>query len=155
MKLRFASLAGGSFCLLASLLHVLIILGGPDWYRFFGAGEEMAQMAARGDAYPAVITSFISLILLLWGLYGYSAAGFIRPLPLLRPALLVIAIIFLARGLLAIPLLFWTDDHLYLQELASSMTFMMISSAISVGAGLCYLISFMEKRQQPASLPGS
>jgi len=40
---------GGWLSVAASLLHIGCIIGGPDWYRFFGAGEEMAQAAARGE----------------------------------------------------------------------------------------------------------
>ena len=29
--------------LIAALLHVACIVGGPAWYRFFGAGERMAR----------------------------------------------------------------------------------------------------------------
>lgn len=39
---------GGSLTLLAAVLHVFIIVGGADWYRFFGAGEAMAQMSEQG-----------------------------------------------------------------------------------------------------------
>jgi hypothetical protein len=42
--------------LAASILHLACIAGGPDWYRFFGAGERMARMAARGHWYPTVVT---------------------------------------------------------------------------------------------------
>ena len=38
--------AGGIMSGLFALLHVAIIIGGPEWYLFFGAGQEMADMAA-------------------------------------------------------------------------------------------------------------
>lgn len=44
---------------LAALAHIGCIIFGADWYRFFGAGEQMAQMAEAGDWYPAVVTSVI------------------------------------------------------------------------------------------------
>ena len=31
--------AGGILSALAALLHLAVIVGGPVWYRFFGAGE--------------------------------------------------------------------------------------------------------------------
>lgn len=40
-------IVGGGLSLLASLLHVACMIGGPDWFRFFGAGEAMAQAVAR------------------------------------------------------------------------------------------------------------
>jgi hypothetical protein len=47
---------GGWLSVLAALLHIACIFGGPDWYRFFGAGEGMARAAARGDLRPTLIT---------------------------------------------------------------------------------------------------
>src|SRR3546814_5357018 len=47
---------GGWLSVAAALLHIACIFGGPDWYRFFGAGEGMARAAARGDLRPTLIT---------------------------------------------------------------------------------------------------
>ena len=41
-------LIGGGLSALAAALHLAIIAGGPSWYRFFGAGERTARLAARG-----------------------------------------------------------------------------------------------------------
>ncbi|MCT7653981.1 hypothetical protein MBH78_02710 [Oceanimonas sp. NS1] len=46
--------------LLAALLHLAVIAGGPDWYRFFGAGEQMAKLAEQSSWYPALLTLMIS-----------------------------------------------------------------------------------------------
>lgn len=132
-------LVGGLLTGMASLLHLGIIWGGPAWYRFFGAGERMARFAARGSLYPTIVTAGIAAILLLWTIYALSGAGIIRRLPQLRLVLLAIAAIYLARGLLGIPLLLLVDDP-YLQELRARTTFMVVSSAICTGLGLCYAV---------------
>ena len=41
-------LIGAVLSFVASILHILIIIGGPGWYRFFGAGEKFASAAAAG-----------------------------------------------------------------------------------------------------------
>lgn len=128
---------GGLVTGAASLLHVAIIVGGPDWYRFFGAGERMARMAARGSPYPAIVTAGIAAILGVWMLYALSGAGVIRRLPLLLPALVLIAAIYLGRGVLGIPLVLLADDP-YANQLKAKMTFMIVSSAICIALGLCY-----------------
>ncbi|HTF95672.1 MAG TPA: hypothetical protein VL995_06045 [Cellvibrio sp.] len=64
--------------LCASLLHVGIIAGGAEWYRFFGAGEAMAIMSKQGSWYPALVTFMIAMILFVWSLYAFSAAGLIK-----------------------------------------------------------------------------
>lgn len=130
-------LAGGLLTGVASLLHLAIILGGPDWYRFFGAGEGMAQLAARGSTYPMGITAGIAAILGVWTIYALSGAGVIRRLPFLRLALGLIAAMYLARGLLGIPVVLTVEDP-YLEELRARTTFMVVSSAVCVCLGLCY-----------------
>jgi putative oxidoreductase len=121
----------------ASLLHLCIIFGGPDWYRFFGAGERMARLSARGSAYPTFVTAGIVLVLALWALYGLSAAGVVRPLPLLRPALVLIAGVYLARGTLGIPFVLFVENA-YADELKGRMTFMVVSSLVCILLGFCY-----------------
>ena len=88
-------IAGGSFSLIAAIMHIFIIIGGPDWYRFFGAGEGMAQLAEKGSSYPSTITLIIAATLALWALYAFSGAGIIRKLPLLKVGIISIATIYL------------------------------------------------------------
>lgn len=132
-------LAGGVGTGLASLLHLAIIVGGPEWYRFFGAGERMARQAAMGSPTPAILTAGIALVLAVWTFYALSGAGVIRRLPLLGVVLSIIAAILLLRGLLGIPSVFLVDDP-YAAQLRAKMTFMVVTSAICVGLGLCYAI---------------
>lgn len=96
-------LCGAVLSLLAALLHVGVILGGPDWYRFFGAPESYAVATQRGSIFPAVVTSGIAAVLAVWAALAASAAGAIIRLPLLRTALIAITAIYLARGFLIIP----------------------------------------------------
>ncbi len=84
---------------LAALAHVGVVVGGPAWYRFFGAGEAMARLAAGGSLYPAVLTLGIAAVLAGWSAYALSAAGVLPPLPLLRIVLVGITGIYLLRGL--------------------------------------------------------
>jgi len=93
-------IVAGALSAAAAVLHLLVIVGGPGWYRFFGAGEAMAQAAARGSPMPALVTSGIAAGLFLWAVYAWSGAGLMRRLPLLRTGLVVISAIYLARGLM-------------------------------------------------------
>lgn len=89
----------------ASALHVAIIVKGAPWYRFFGAGEDMARAAEAGRLFPAVITAAIAGVLALWSAYALSAAGVLPPLPLLKPAICAITLVYLLRGLVLVPVL--------------------------------------------------
>jgi hypothetical protein len=134
---------GGVLTAAAALLHVGIIIGGPDWYRFFGAGERMAWMAARGSMQPALVTATIAAILSVWALYAFSGAGVIRRLPFLRLALTLIAAVYLARGLLGVPAVMLVDD-VYTNQLRAKLTFMIVSSAICIVLGVCYAIGAVQ-----------
>ncbi len=148
-------LVAGFLTVAAALAHVAIIIGGPDWYRFFGADEQMAQMAEQGSAYPAIVTAGIAAVLGIWSLYAVSGAGAIPRLPLLKTALILIAAVFLLRGLLGLPVVLFFDSP-YFQELGQSLTFMVISSAICLAYGICSAVGtwqlFLQLRQQAGSV---
>jgi hypothetical protein len=129
-----ALIIAGVFNFVAALLHVAVIFGGADWYRFFGAGEAMAAMAEQGSLKPTIITALIALVLFVWGLYAWSGAGLIPALPLMKIALVSITSIYLLRGLggLVAP---FVSDHPQVKE--NSTRFWIISSVI------CLLFAFV------------
>jgi hypothetical protein len=124
--------AGGILSAAAALLHIGVIAGGPDWYRFFGAGEPMARMAERGSPTPALITTGIALLLSVWAAYAFAGAGLIRRLPLMRTALILISAIYLLRGLVLVPALILNPGRIE--------AFMLWSSLIVLGYGICYAL---------------
>lgn len=110
-SLNIALLIGGSLSAIAALLHIGIIVGGPDWYHRFGAGEQFASAAAAGSWTPAVVTFGIAAVLLAWSAFAFSGAGLILELPLLKLALIAITAIYTLRGLAIIPLLTFAQRH--------------------------------------------
>ncbi|HEY0129784.1 MAG TPA: hypothetical protein VGB57_00145 [Allosphingosinicella sp.] len=122
--------AGGILSALAAILHLAIIAGGPDWYRFFGAGETMARMAERGLLRPTFYAIAIASILAIWSAYAFSGAGLLPRLPLIRTALVAISAAYLLRGLAPIPLALLRPDLLG--------PFALWSSLIVLVYGICY-----------------
>ena len=131
----------GALSALAALAHIGCIYFGASWYRFFGAGEQMAIMAEQGSLRPTIITSGIALVLSIWSLYAFSAAGLIGKLPLIRTALIIITAIYLLRGVAGC---FFISN-----PLGRSPEFWFWSSAICLSLGLLHLIGL---KQQWASL---
>ena len=126
-------IAGGWMSVVAAVMHIACIFGGPDWYRFFGAGEPIAQAAERGSWVPPLMTLAIASLLAIWAAYAFAGAGLLPRLPLMRTALVVISGIYLARGLIILyPPLFNRSDL--------SWTFMLWSSLIVLTMGLVYAI---------------
>ena len=96
---------GGMLSAAAALLHVAVIFGGADWYRFFGAGEDMARMAEAGSLRPHLITLGIVALLGVWAAYAFAGARMLPRLPLMRTALVLITAIYMLRAVSAVPVL--------------------------------------------------
>ncbi|WP_256082106.1 hypothetical protein [Massilia sp. YIM B04103] len=131
-----ALLIGAVLSAIAAALHLAIIVGGPSWYRFFGAGERMATMAEQGKLYPAVLTLGIATVLAAWAAYALSGAGLLAPLPLLKAGLCVIAAVYLLRGLAIVPLLTVSRSK--------STPFLVWSSLICLGYGIVHAIGLQQ-----------
>ena len=130
-------IGGAALSALAALLHVACIYFGAPWYRFLGAGEEMARMAESGSWTPGIISAGIAAVLGIWALYALSGAGAIRRLPLLRTALCIITGIYLLRGIAVLPVA--------LLQPHQATAFLWWSSAICLGFGLVHLIGLRQR----------
>ena len=135
----------GSLSILAALLHISCIFGGPDWYLFLGAGQRMAQLAAQGDPYPTIATLAIASILTGWSLYAFSGAGIIVKLPLLKSCLVLITAIYLLRGIAGLVGPFLTSAPVVHQN---SITFWLVSSIICCIYGTFYLLGTVKLWRQ-------
>jgi hypothetical protein len=126
-------LIGAALSAVAALLHLGCIFFGASWYRFFGAGERMARLAAAGSIGPAIATSGIAAVLILWSLFALSGAGVIPRLPLVRFALCAITAIYLIRGLVGVLFALTAPG-------THGVAFWWWSSAICLGIGALYLV---------------
>jgi len=131
----------GILSAVVAILHIGCIFFGAPWYRFFGAGEQMAVLAERGSIQPTLITSGIVLVLSIWSIYAFSAAGVIVRLPLLRLALILITSIYLVRGVVGF--------FLVSSPMGRSPEFWVWSSLICLSFGIIHLIGL---KQQWANL---
>ncbi|MBT3032980.1 MAG: hypothetical protein KME36_17920 [Candidatus Thiodiazotropha sp. (ex Lucina pensylvanica)] len=121
---------GGTLSLLAAFLHIAIIIGGPAWYRFFGAGEQFARLAEQGSPLPDTMTAVIALILLLWSLYAFAGAGLVHRLPWLKSILMLITAVYLIRGMALLPL------ALFIPQAVDS--FLILNSLICMVIGMLH-----------------
>ena len=126
-------LMAGWMSIAASLLHIACIIGGPAWYRYFGAGEPLARAAERGSLVPAAMTLVIAAVLAVWAVYAFGAAGIGWRPPLMRTALTAIATVLLIRAAMAFVPAFWLPEN-------QSMPFIVITSAICFVMGACFAI---------------
>ena len=134
-------IVAGTLSAVAAILHLGCIYFGASWYRFFGAGEKMALLSEQGSIQPTLITSVIVIVLSIWTMYAFSAAGIIFKLPLIRLALVSITLIYLARGI--------AGFFLINSPMGRSPEFWVWSSVICLSFGIVHLIGL---KQQWASL---
>lgn len=130
-------IVGAALSALAALLHIGCIVFGAPWYRFFGAGEHMAQLAESGSRFPALVTGAVAFVLMLWSVIALSGAGVLPAVPLLKPALLVICGVYLGRGLVGF---FFMPSAAF----GNSAAFWLWSSLACVIIGGVHLIGLMQ-----------
>ena len=126
--------------LAGALLHLAMIFGGPAWFRFFGAPGGIVRMAAAGHWYPSFLCLAIAAVLALCAAYAFSAAGLIRRLPFLRPALALIGGVLFLRGLAFIPLVLLAPRAM--AGITSSTgidSFLVVTSVLCLAMGAAYL----------------
>jgi len=116
-----------------AVLHIYIIIQGAWAYRFFGAGETMADMAEQGSYIPVLVTFLIVLAFLGCAVYYLSAAGVLPQLPFRCIFMALIAAVYAIRGAAVFPAL------LFDVELSS---FDIWSSLISFVIGIIHITGF-------------
>ena len=129
-------IVAGTMSLIAAALHLGCIYFGASWYRLFGAGEHMALMAEQGSIKPTLITLSITLVLMTWSLYAFSAAGAIIKLPFIRVILMLITAIYIFRGVAGY---FFMNN-----PLGRTPEFWIWSSSICLIIGLVHLIGLKQ-----------
>lgn len=133
--------AGGVITALISLLHVVLAVR-PELYRYFGPGQgsELAQRAVEGSRGTTIASVLLALVFAIWAIYAFSGAGLIGGFPLLRPALIVIGVIYILRSLFII-----SEIRMVISQ-GYPFRFV-VFSAISLVAGMLYLIGSQATRR--------
>ncbi|MDR0779116.1 MAG: hypothetical protein LBF16_00250 [Pseudomonadales bacterium] len=129
-------LLGAIFSFAAALLHWACLFWGANGFRILGAGNDIVRLSESGHWYPSLIALIIGSVLAVWSVCALSAGGFIRPLPFLRVALIVITAVYLLRAVgFALLMPFFPDN---------SMNFWLVSSGICLCIGIVHLIGLVQ-----------
>lgn len=135
-------LAGAGLSFAASGLHILCIVGGPDYLRFFGAGEKFARWTEAGSWVPGVETLIIAGVLMVWGVYALAGAvtpngaGIPMALPYLKWILAAITAVYLLCGIVFVPIYALTMHHIN--------AFAIWSSLICLGYGIVHAVGLYQ-----------
>jgi len=128
---------GGWANLVIAAAHVVALGWAWTVFRWVDVEEPMRELAAANAALPYLLTLLTAAFFLIFGLYALSAAGDLRRLPLLRPVLGFIAVVYLLRATLLGGI---TD---LLAGDVKQVTF----AAIALVIGLCYASGVLVARK--------
>lgn len=150
MKLLSADaylMVAGLATAVAGLIHLMIPLGGPAWYAFFGAPRHLVRMAEAHALYPNVSCVMIAAGLFVCSAYAFSGARLLPALPLLRPMLAAIAFVFLLRGVGFVLLEWmWPGSLARVSGSQGIDTFLLVSSLICLLIGVAYAVGLLSAR---------
>jgi hypothetical protein len=94
------------------------------------------------------VPSLLVALFAAWGAYALSGAGVIRPLPLRRTALVLIAAIYTLRGLLLVP------ELVQLARGGLAAPRIAVFSTVSLAIGLLYIVGLVSSRGRKAGFAG-
>jgi uncharacterized membrane protein len=128
---------GGYINILIAIGHIVGLFWADRMFEVTGIGKEMDELAKTHSSLPYVLTIFVAFAFLIFGLYGISADKKINQLPFLKPAIFVIAEIYLFRGL--VELIFDLEGQ------QANKYLEIVYSLIAIFIGLLYLIGGLKK----------
>jgi|WetSurMetagenome_2_1015567.scaffolds.fasta_scaffold196383_1 putative oxidoreductase len=146
MTYRQMLTAAGILSMGVAAFHVLLAFS-ADLSAYFGAGPKITQMLRNHDPQIYLLMVLMIAMFALWGLYGLSGAGRFARLPLLKTGLFVIGAIYTLRGIAFFPEML---GSLGVTEFPSSPQ-NLLSSAVSLITGLCYLFGTIGLLRRPVT----
>ena len=120
----------------SALWHLLCILGGPSWFEFARAPQQIIDSAQQGTLLAPIGTITVSSLMFACTVFAFSSAGLIRKVPLLKPALITISFIYTSRALIAIPIMITPDGYDIWEIVASS---------VWLYVGVCFIVGTTEQ----------
>ena len=135
-KGRNAFVLGAIGVFIGAIVHVVGLIGGPDWIAFLGAPTWAVESARNGTWIAPVGTLAIAGLLCFWSAYALSGAHILRKLPFLKPILGITAFILIARGVIFLPLLPKWDWSMPLNAFHGFLSFYIL------GLGVLYAYGF-------------
>lgn len=128
---------GAYINILISIGHIIGLIWADQMFEITGIGKEMTALAKTHSSLPYLLTIFVAIVFFIFGLYGLSADGKFKKLPLLKLGIFGIAVIYLLRGI---------GELIFDLEKQQANQFLELTySLIAVFIGLLYLIGGLKK----------
>jgi hypothetical protein len=123
-------ISAGVIASASAIWHLLCIFGGPSWFAFARAPQQIIESAQQGTMLAPIGTIIVATLMFACSVFAFSAAGIIRKVPLLKSALLTISLLCILRALSAIPTIA-TSNGLDVWQI--------VASAVWFYVGICFV----------------
>lgn len=121
----------------AAVWHLLCIWGGPSWFAFARAPEQLIASSKQGTLMAPLGAIVVAGLMFTCSAFALSALKILPKLPFTTVALFVIATVGIVRGLIAIPT-FITEQ--------GADTWQIVASSVWFYTGLCFFIGARQYR---------
>ena len=129
-------ISAGVIASASAIWHLLCIFGGPSWFAFARAPQQIIDSAVQGTLLAPIGTIIVASLMFACTVFAFSAVGLIRKVPLLKSALITIAILCTLRGLIAIPT-FITPSGFDIWQIVASIIWFYV--------GVCFIAGSIEQ----------
>jgi hypothetical protein len=129
-------ISAGVIACASSIWHLLCIFGGPHWFAFARAPQQIIDSSQQGTLLAPIGKVIVAILMFACTVFAFSAAGLIRKVPLLKSALITISILCVLRGLMAIPTFINSTGLDHWQIIASTVWFYV---------GICFVAGSIEQ----------
>jgi hypothetical protein len=129
-------ISAGIIASASAIWHLLCILGGPRWFIFARAPQQIIDSVQQGTLLAPIATLAVASLMFACTVFAFSAAGLIRKVPFLKSALIAIATLCILRGLIAIPK-FVTPLGLDIWQIVASTVWLYV--------GICFFVGSIEQ----------
>lgn len=129
-------ISAGVIASTSGIWHLLCIFGGPSWFVFARAPQQIIESAQQGTMFAPFGTVIVASLMFACTMFAFSAVGLIRKVPLLKSALITIATLCILRGLIAIPT-FVTPTGLDIWQIVASTVWFYV--------GICFVTGIIEQ----------
>ena len=136
-------ISAGIIASASAVWHILCIFGGPSWFAFARAPQQIIDSAFQGTLLAPIGTVIVASLMFACTVFSFSAVGLIRKVPLLKSALITIAVLCILRGLIAIPT-FVTSSGLDIWQIVASTVWFYV--------GICFIFGSIEQYKRCKSI---
>ncbi|WP_441004621.1 hypothetical protein [Pseudocolwellia agarivorans] len=141
-------ISAGVIASASAIWHLLCIFGGPSWFVFARAPQQIIESAQQGTMLAPISTVFVASLMFACTVFSFSAAGLIRKVPLLKSVLITIASLCMLRGLITIASLCMLRGLIAIPTLATSTgldIWQIVASTAWFYVGICFLAGSIEQ----------